>query len=99
MFVDNAIAMTGSDALPPRDGKFVYVYDNEPHNKEITSKILQKIDLGFPVVIWKRTDKFKDINEAIMKKIVDKKEVNDILKHRIKKGLNAKLEFALWRGK
>lgn len=96
MFVDNSVALAGSDGLAPQ-GDVVWVFDNEPYNNEISGKIRRKIDEGSRVVIWKKSDNFKDINEAIEKNILTKDDIPSILIERIQKGLQAKLEFAKWR--
>lgn len=99
LFVDNAIAMAGSDGVPEKDGDYIWVYDNEKRNTEITNKILAHIDKGDKVIVWRKSDTFKDINEGIVTGKLDKKSVNNFLNQRIFSGLQAKLEFAKWRAK
>ena len=52
-FLTNAIAMCGSDVddriISNRDR--VYVFDNEPRNREIVAKIASTIERGHKVVI------------------------------------------------
>lgn len=95
MFVPNAIAMAGSDLS--FSGDICWVYDNEPGNDEIVNKMIKKLDKGDKVVIWQKTDNFKDINEGIVKKVIDKDSVYDILRERIQEGLMGKLKLAEWR--
>jgi hypothetical protein len=97
MFVDNAIAMAGSDGVPEKDSDYIWAFDNEKRNPEIAAKILAHIDYGNKVIIWKKTDTFKDINEGIVSGKLDKKLVMDFLKSRTFSGLKAKLEFIKWR--
>ena len=53
-FIRNAIAMCGSDADVDRWGISdpVWIYDNEPRNREILSRIERTINSGAKVVIW-----------------------------------------------
>ena len=52
-FVCNAIAMCGSDADVRRWGvnNPVWIYDNEPRNREIVQRIRKTIESGDPIVI------------------------------------------------
>lgn len=97
MFVPNAIAMAGSDASPSIPGKYIWVFDNEPGNKEIVHKMIKKIDEGERIVIWRKEDNFKDINDGLVKKMFDTAEIFDILKLRVQQGIKAKLEITKWR--
>lgn len=97
MFVPNAIAMAGSDASPSIKGEYCWVFDNEPGNSEIVNKMIKRIDNGDKIVIWKKEDTFKDINEGIMQKKIDIDLVYVILRERITEGLFAKLKLTEWR--
>ena len=63
-FVRNAIAMCGADADVGKWGisNPVWIYDNEPRNREITNRIAKTIDAGHAVVIWPNGIDDKDIN-------------------------------------
>ena len=66
-FLSNAIAMCGSDVdLSTLDYQFIYVYDNEPRNKQIVDRISKQIDNGERIVIWPSNIKEKDINDMIL---------------------------------
>jgi hypothetical protein len=94
MAVPNAIALAGSDGTPEREGDYIWCLDNE-RSKITHGKILKKIEQGYKVIIWKKEDKFKDINEGISKNMFTFEEIPVILKKRIKKGLEAKLALSL----
>lgn len=96
MFVENSIALGGSDGSYQCNDQ-IWVWDNEPDNQNINKKIKRKIEEGEKVVIWKTSDNYKDINEGIMKKIIDKDSIQSILKERTYRGLKASLEFAKFR--
>ena len=53
-FVKNSVDLCGSDGdvVNLKGGKKVYVYDNEPRNKEIVRRVKQRIDGGESVIIW-----------------------------------------------
>jgi hypothetical protein len=94
-FIENSVAMCGADInlkqiniLHP-----VYVYDNEPRNKEIHYRILKKIESGLEVVIWPETIKEKDVNEMILSGL----NVQDVIKSNTYSGLEAKLKFTTWK--
>ena len=67
-FISNAIAMCGADADVRRWGidNPVYVYDNEPRNREIVKRIQNCIERGESVIIWPNTIKEKDINDMVL---------------------------------
>ena len=67
-FIRNAIAMCGADANVDRWGisNRVWIYDNEPRNREIVNRISKTIDSGDSVVIWPEGIDDKDINDMVM---------------------------------
>ena len=67
-FIQNSVAMAGSD-LDPRTfgwGNYIWVYDNEPRNREIVNRISKSIDRGDKVVIWPNNIQQKDINDMYL---------------------------------
>jgi hypothetical protein len=95
-FVENAIAMCGSDILLDSlnlGNDIVYVLDNEPRNKEICNRISKLIDRGEKVVIWPRSITEKDINDMVL----TGHQVMDVLKSHTYKGLEAKVKFNEWK--
>jgi len=66
-FLGNSIAMCGSDVnLSSLDYQFVFVYDNEPRNREIVTKIEATAKRGDKVVIFPRTVTQKDLNDMVL---------------------------------
>jgi len=67
-FLTNAIAMCGSDvdyrSIPYRDR--IFVFDNEPRNKEIVNRIEKAIENGDKVVIFPNDIKEKDLNDMVL---------------------------------
>lgn len=96
MFTQNAVALGGSDGqgIWPKQ---VWVLDNDKGNQQIYAKIKKKIQQGEKVVIWKVTDKFNDINDAIVNHGIMQEDIVPMLKQRTFSGLKARLEFAKLR--
>jgi hypothetical protein len=94
-FISNAIAMCGADADLDKWGinNRVWIYDNEPRNKEIVSRISRTIDRGERVIIWSSSIKEKDINDMVLAGL----NVMDVLKSNTYSGLEAKIKFNNWK--
>ena len=94
-FVRNAIAMCGADADISRWGisNPVWIYDNEPRNREITNRIAKTIDAGDSVVIWPNGIDDKDINDMVMNGL----DVQSVIESNTYSGLEAKLKFTTWK--
>ena len=94
-FIRNSIAMCGADGDVGKWGVStpVWVYDNEPRSKEITSRISNNITNGESVVIWPNQIKEKDINDMVLAG----HDVQTIVESNIYKGLEANLKFTTWK--
>jgi predicted RNA-binding Zn-ribbon protein involved in translation (DUF1610 family) len=95
-FVQNAIAMCGSDILLDSlnlGDDIVYVLDNEPRNKEICNRISKLIDGGKKVVIWPKAVQQKDINDMVIAGL----SVMNVLKSNTYRALEAKIKFNEWK--
>ena len=93
--VENAVAMCGADVDIGSFGwsDYIYVYDNEPRNREITNRISKTIDRGDKVVIWPTSIEEKDVNDMIL----GGHKVMDMLKSNTYSGLKAKIKFNNWK--
>ena len=94
-FICNAIAMCGADADVSNWGinDPIWIYDNEPRNREIVSRIDKTIQHGDKIVIWPSTIKEKDINDMVLAGL----KVMDVLKSNVYSGLEAKIKFNNWK--
>ena len=94
-FVENSVAMCGSDIDIRTFGwsDYIWVFDNEPRNKQIVNRISTAIDRGDKVVIWDKSIKEKDINEMVLQGY----DPYAIIKHNTFSGLQAKLKLADWK--
>ena len=94
-FITNAVAMCGSDVdhrtLPYQDR--VWVFDNEPRNRQIVSRIDAAIGSKEKVVIWPKQIKEKDINDMVLQGY----NPSDIIRDNTYSGLEAKLKFIDWK--
>ena len=94
-FIRNSIALCGADGDITKWGirDCVWVYDNEPRNSEILSRISRVIDRGEKVVIWPSTIKEKDINDMVLSGL----DVQSVIELNTYSGLEAKLKFTTWK--
>ena len=94
-FLRNSIAMCGADGDVGKWGVStpVWVYDNEPRSKEITTRISNTIDRGESVVIFPSNIHEKDINDMVLAG----HDVQSIVESNIYKGLQATLKFTTWK--
>ena len=94
-FVNNSVALCGSDGdLGYLEGSdLIFVYDNEPRNREIVGRIERCIERNQKVVIWPTNIVEKDINDMILAG----HNVMDMLKLNTHSGLQAKIKFNNWK--
>jgi hypothetical protein len=94
-FIENAVAMCGSDVDIGSFGwsDYIYVFDNEPRNREIVNRISKTINRGDKVIIWPNTIQQKDINDMVIAGL----NVMNVLKSNTYSGLEAKIKFNNWK--
>ena len=94
-FICNSIAMCGADADISNWGISdpVWIYDNEPRNREIVSRIQRTINNGGRVVIWPTNIEEKDINDMVLAG----HDVMSMLESNTHSGLEAKIKFNNWK--
>lgn len=104
LFLDNGIAMAGSDLSHETISKFfdksqiIILMDVEPRNRQINNKIEKFLNLGYNVCLLpEEIRKYgKDINELILNGLTIS-EVNDIIHKNIYNGLEGILKHKLMR--
>jgi transcription elongation factor Elf1 len=91
-FIPNSIALCGADGDVSKWGihDCVWIYDNEPRNREILSRISRIIEVGQKVVIWPSTIREKDI-------VLSGLDVQSVIESNTYSGLEAKLKFTTWK--
>lgn len=95
LFVENSVAMCGSD-VDIRTfgwGDYIWVFDNEPRNREIVNRISKTIDRGEQVVIWPNHIPEKDLNDMVL----SGHDVQSMVESNTYEGLEAKLKFNTWK--
>ena len=94
-FIKNSVAMAGSDAdiRSFNWSDHIWIFDNEPRNREIVARISKVIDRGDKVVIWPTTIKEKDINDMHLAG----HDVQSLVDCNVYQGLEATLKFNTWK--
>ena len=94
-FIKNSVAMCGSDIDIRSFGwsDYIYVYDNEPRNREIVERIDKTISRGDKVVIWPKNIQQKDINDMYLAG----HDVQKMVESNVYQKLNATLKFKDWK--
>jgi len=93
--VENSVAMCGSDLDIRTFGwcDYIWVFDNEPRNREIVERISKTINRGDQVVIWPSNIEEKDVNDMTL----SGHDVKSVLKSNTYSGLKAKIKFNNWK--
>ncbi len=94
-FVENSVAMCGSDLDIGSFGwsSHIWVFDNEPRNREIVKRISNTIDKGEQVIIWPTQIVEKDINDMALAG----HDIMSLLESNTYSGLKAKVKFNTWK--
>ena len=94
-FVENSVAMCGSDLDVRTFGwcDYIWVFDNEPRNREIVERIDKTIGRGDKIVIWPKQIVEKDINDMVL----SGHDIMSILQSNTYSGLQAKVKFNNWK--
>ena len=94
-FIPNSIAMCGADGDVSKWGitNPVWIYDNEPRNRQIVERLSATIDRGDRVVIFPKNILEKDINDMYL----SGQKVQKVVESNIYQGLEAKLKLQDWK--
>ena len=94
-FVENSVAMCGSDLDIGSFGwsNYIWVFDNEPRNREIVERINKTISRGDQVIIWPKQIVEKDINDMALAG----HDIMSIIQSNTYSGLKAKVKFNTWK--
>lgn len=95
LFLPNAVASADSSLhkieIPANDA--VYVFDNEPRNKELVKLMNKAATKGFQVVVWDERNPHKDVNDMVKAGLDVQKEIDN----NVYSGLKLKAKIAEWR--
>lgn len=101
MFLENSLAVMDATLynIIPTLGSYdyVFIYDNEPRNKDIIRNMQKTIDMGKNICIWPSCIEQKDVNEMILSGNLSSSEVQSIIDTNTFSGLQANLEFGRWK--
>lgn len=96
LFLDNSVAMAGADGSSDglkNTNNAIFVFDNEPRNKEICNRMETMLDKGYKLCIWPDNLVDKDINDMILSGL----KPQDIIDSNTYSGLHGKLRLSYWR--
>ena len=93
--LENSVAMAGSDVdcRAYNWSDYIYVYDNEPRNREIVNRLSNTIDRGEQVVIFPNDIQQKDINDMA----IAGHDVQSLVELNTYQGLEAKVKLTEWK--
>jgi len=101
MFLNNSIAVMDSalykivTVLGEND--YVFVYDNEPRNKEIVKHMNKTINMGHDICIWPQDVEEKDINDMIINSNRSAAVVQSIIDNNTYNNIRARLALDAWK--
>lgn len=101
MFLPNCLAAATSDLLGVEShfGKIdncVYVFDNEPRNREIVKIMCKAIRNNKTICIWPESIKQKDINDMVLSGM-SKEQIKEIIDNNSFSGIEAELKITSWQ--
>jgi hypothetical protein len=99
MFLSNSIATMDANlssviSTVGENYKYVFVFDNEPRNKDILKQMNRVISKNLNICIWPSNIQSKDVNDMILSGV---KDIMNIIDDNTFSGLKAKLQFETWR--
>ena len=99
LFISNCLAAAGADLFLKNkipNEKVLYIFDNEPRNKEIVDRMYKVIEKDFNIVIWPDNIQLKDVNDMIMNGYTISEIENIISKNTYNK-LSALTKLTHWK--
>ena len=97
LFLDNAVAVGNTDLKQVSNilpfERLVFIFDNQPRNKELVKIINRAIEGGARMVIWPENILEKDINDMVLKGF----DVKQVISNHTFSGLELKLQFTKWK--
>jgi len=100
LFLTNCLATMDADlyhapSIVGLDLDYIFVYDNEPRNKQIVSNMRKTIDMGRKICVWPNDIQYKDINEMVMGGM-HPSEIQHIIDSNTFEGLIATMKMNQW---
>ena len=94
LFLNNCLAVAGSDFrdLPPCETTIIM--DNEPRSKEIVNKMEKLINNNYELVIWPDSISQKDINDMVL---AGQQDIQTTIDNNTFSGLEATVKLSAWK--
>ncbi len=96
LFLDNCLAVGGSEFSDLPKENTTIVFDNEPRNREICNNIEASIRKKYSVCLWPEQNPHKDINDMILSGM-SSSDITSQIKENTYWGTEAQLRFSEWR--
>jgi len=77
------------------DKDYIFIFDNEPRNREINRHMKKALELGYPICVWPDYIKEKDINDMVLSGYTPS-EVQNIIDKNAYSGLLGQLNMTRW---
>ena len=101
LFLDNSVATMDSSLESVKDivgdYEYVFIYDNQPRNKDLIKQMRKSVIKGYSVCVWPSDIEHKDINDMVQEGGMTPSEVQHIIDKNTYSGLRAQLEFEKWK--
>lgn len=98
LFLENCLAMGGADVpfeMFDKE-KTIFVYDNEPRNKEIITRMEKTIEAGYKVCFFPDVVRQKDINDMVLAG-ASSNQLMMIVRKNAYQDLSARIKLASWK--
>lgn len=97
MLPPGALAVGGSDLVNAYFENAIYIFDNEPRNREIVKKIEEVVARGNRVCLLPEEYYGCDLNDIICKHGLSKRELLNLIETHTSSGLRATMKLSQWR--
>ena len=94
LFLNNCLAVAGSDFIDLPPCETTIIMDNEPRSKETVKKMEQLIEKDYALVIWPDSITQKDINDMVL---AGQQDIQTTIYNNTFSGLEASLKLQAWK--
>ena len=100
LFIVNSLATMDANlcvaaSIVGLDFNYIFIYDNEPRNKQIVSNMRKTIAMGRKICVWPSDIKEKDINEMVMAGM-HPSQIQHIIDNNTFSGIEATMKLNQW---
>jgi len=94
LFLNNCLAVAGSDFVDLPPCETTIIMDNEPRSRETVNKMEQLIEKNYELVIWPDSITQKDINDTVL---AGQQDIQTIIDNNTFAGLEATMKLSAWK--